>query len=66
MQLSVEMVQHFEGIPEMHKYGFIQKSHSLLKSVPTPLELIQKFPTQRIFSDYSMRRDDLMSLLDDP
>jgi len=45
MQLSVEMIQHFEGIPEMHKYGFIQKSHATLKSVPTPLELIQKFPT---------------------
>lgn len=49
----------------MHKYGFIQRSHALLRSVPTPLELIQKFPTQKIFSNYAMRRDDLMTLLDD-
>lgn len=45
MQISLEHIQHMEGIPESTHYGFIERSHSLLTQATTPLELIQKMPT---------------------
>lgn len=52
-----------EGIPESTHYGFIERSHSLLTQATTPLELIQKMPTQNIFANYSMKREDLLTLI---
>lgn len=63
MQISVEYTQHLEGIPESTHYGFIQKSHALLQQATSPLELIQKLPTQKIFSSYAMKREDLIQMI---
>lgn len=63
MQVNFEFTQHVEGVPEVTHYGFIQKSNAQLVNATSPLELIQKMPTERIFSNYQMKREQLIDLI---
>lgn len=54
LNLSMEWIQHLEGIPEHSKYGFLSKNSAQLKNYGSPLEIIQRMPTTMIFADYYM------------
>jgi hypothetical protein len=52
MYLKVEAVIHSEGILEQHVAGFADKSKVNLVRHGSPLEIIQKLPATRIFTNY--------------
>lgn len=63
MTLSVEYIKHVEGIPDPESYGFTQAKAAVLENMSSPLQIIQSFPTEFIFGNYSARRDMIMTAL---
>lgn len=56
LALTHERIIHYEGMPEYNKIGFLSAETSPLRTVTSPLQLIQTIPTRGIFANYANKR----------